>query len=88
MLPGRNPKIKEKANLRQSKIGCGKPFTFQTTPVNCFEIGVDGRQCDGPTRVQERDGQDNPGTVIGTTNFGKENNQQQAQTDLASTSNL
>ena len=88
MLPGRKPDIIEKANRIQSRIGRGKPFTFQTKPVNCFEIGVDGRQSDGPTRVQERDGQDNPGTVIGTTNFGKENNQQQAQTDLASTSNL
>ena len=75
MLPGRKPKIIEKANLIQSKIGRGKPFTFQTKPVHCFEIGVDGRQCDGPTRVQERDGQDNPGTVIGTANSRKENNQ-------------
>jgi hypothetical protein len=83
MLPGRKLKIIEKANVIQSKIGRGKPFHFQTKPVNCFEIGVDGRHSDGPTRVQERDGQDNPGT-----NFGKENNQQQDQTDLAYTSNL
>jgi hypothetical protein len=88
MLSGRKPKIVEKANLINSNIGHGKPFTFQTKPVDCFEIGENGRHSDGPTRVQERDGQDNPGTVIGTAKFIKENSQQQAQVDLASISNL